>query len=145
MNIRPAKKEDINVIWDLGKKVSGFETSKDIVTFWPKSILENCIDKNDVLIVVAESENKIVGFIILNINNSLSKLEIENIYVLEKFRKQGVPKKLLNYAIEEANNRKIENICVMTNDIVDFLINHGFTKGNQFYWMDLALSDRFKR
>ena len=55
VDIREAKLIDVNAIWDLGKCVQEFETADDIVTFWPKSILKNCIDKNDVQILVAEA------------------------------------------------------------------------------------------
>lgn len=145
MIIREAEANDIDNIWELGKNVSGFETAEDIVTFWPISILENCIKKEDVLILVSEIENQIIGFIILNINKSLFKAEIENIYILEEYREKGYGNQLLKYALNEMKNRNIENICVMSDDIVDFLVKRGFTKGNQFYWMDLAFNDRFKK
>lgn len=145
MIIRKAKMEDVNTIWEMGRNVSNFETAKTIVTFWPVSVLENCIDKEDVLILVVELENKIIGFIILNINQSLFKAEIENIYILEKYRKNGYGEELLTQALNELRNYNIENVCAMSDDIVEFLVKRGFTKGNQFYWMDLAFSDRFKR
>ena len=145
MIVRKAKTKDINNIWELGKNINEFETAKDIVTFWPKSILEKCIDKTDVLILVCELENEIIGFTILNINKSLCKAEIENIYILDKYRKKGYGEELLNQALIELQKCDVENICAMSDDIVDFLVKRGFTKGNQFYWMDLALSDRFRK
>ena len=144
-NIRKATLIDVPLIWEIGKNVSGFETAEDIVTFWPESILEDCIDKDDVLILVLEVDNSIVGFTIVNINNSFKKAELENIYVLPEIRHKGYGKALLQRAINELSVMGIENIVAMSDDAVDFLIRNGFTKGNQFYWMDLALSDRFKK
>jgi len=143
--VRKASKNDIPIIWDMGKNVSGFETADDIVTFWPKSILENCTDKNDVLILVAEKEEKIVGFFIVNINLSLKKAELENMYVLREYRQKGIGKLLLQKSLEELSKINIENVCAMSDDAVDFLQKNGFSKGNQFYWMDLALTDRFRK
>lgn len=145
MIIRSARLEDINNIWKLGKNVSEFEIAENIVTFWPVSILKNCINKEDVLILVAELENKLIGFPILNINKSLCKTEIENIYILEEHRKKGYGDTLLDKSLQEIKNRNIENVCAMSDNIVEFLEKRGFTKGNQFYWMDLAFSERFKK
>ena len=143
--IRKATMDDIDTIWELGKNVSGFETAEDIVTFWPKSILENCIDKNDVLIKVLEIDSAIVGFIIANINNSLKKAELENQYVLLEYRHQGYGKAMLHDMIEDLETLGVENVVALSSDEVDFLLRNGFTKGNQFYWMDLALNERFKK
>ncbi|MEG0872599.1 MAG: GNAT family N-acetyltransferase [Clostridia bacterium] len=143
--IRKAKFEDIDNIWNLGKNINEFETSEDIVLFWAKDILENCIDKKDVMILVIEIKEKIVGFMIANINGSLKKAEIENQYIISEYRHNGYGKALLTQMIEDLSNVGVENICAMSTDAVDFLVRNGFTKGNQFYWMDLALSERFKK
>lgn len=144
-NIRKASVEDIDTIWELGKNIAGFETASDIVTFWPKSILENCINKNDVIILVIEIESKISGFTITNINYSLKKAEIENLYIIEEHRHKGYGKPILESTIKELASVGVENICAMSNDAVDFLMRNGFTKGRQFNWMDLALGNRFKK
>jgi len=144
-NIRKATNEDIPTIWEIGKDVTGFETAKDIVTFWPESILKNCINKRDVMIEVIEVDEKIIGFAIININLSLKKAELENLYIIDDYRHKGYGKVLLLDAIDELEDIGIENICAMSDDAVDFLVRNGFTKGRQFYWMDLALSNRFKK
>jgi len=145
IKIRLAKKEDISNIWKLGQNVNEFETAEDIVTFWPESILNNCIGKDDVMILVVELNEKIIGFSVSNINKSLCKAEIENIYIQEEYRGNNYGKDLLDDTLKELSNRNVENVCAMSSDIVEFLVKYGFTKGNQFYWMDLALSERFKK
>ena len=144
-NIRKATNEDIPTIWEIGKDVTGFETAKDIVTFWPKSILENCINKRDVMIKIIEVEEKTIGFTIVNINLSLKKAELENLYIIDEYRHNGYGKVMLLDVIDELEDIGIENICAMSDDAVDFLVRNGFTQGKQFYWMDLALSARFKK
>ena len=144
--IRKVTKEDIPIIWEMGKDVSFFETSEDIITFWPQSVLDNCIDKDDVLFLVIEIKNKISGFIIGNINNSLKKAEVENIFIVPEYRNKGYAKILLEYLIKKLDSKGIENICAMAEDhIANFYEKHSFSRGNQYYWMDLALSDRFKK
>jgi len=145
-NIRKVTLEDIPIIWKMGKDVPFFETAEDIITFWPESVLNDCVDKEDVLFLVMEVENKILGFIIGNINNSLKKCEVENIFIVPEYRKQGYARILLKDLIQQLRTRGIENICAMSEgSVVDFYKKNNFTKGNQFYWMDLALSDRFKK
>lgn len=145
IEIRKATQDDVSTIWELGSNINEFETANDIVLFWPESILENCIDKTDVMILVAEEESKMIGFYIININLSFKKAELENIYVIDEYRRKGIGKALLERSLEELSKLGIENVCAMSDDAVDFLVRNGFTKGNQFYWMDLALSERFKR
>jgi len=52
---------------------------------------------------------------------------------------------MLNYILDELVKLGIENVCGMASDSVEFLSRNGFTKGKEFFWMDLALSDRFKK
>ena len=144
-SIRLANQNDVDTIWELGKNINEFETSEDIVMFWPKSILKDCINKSDVMILVAENEDKIIGFYIININLSFKKAELENMYVINEYRHKGIGKALLNRSLDKLSEIGIENVCALSDDAVDFLVRNGFSKGNQFYWMDLALDERFKR
>lgn len=49
MKIRKAKKEDVQQVWNIGNHVSEFKTAENVVLFWPKATLENCVDKEDIL------------------------------------------------------------------------------------------------
>ncbi|MDR0860126.1 MAG: GNAT family N-acetyltransferase [Candidatus Peribacteria bacterium] len=147
--IRKATLADVDQVRELGKNVKGFETSEGTITFRPKEILKNCINKEDVLIYVAENreEKKIVGFIIGNLNHSLKKAELENIYVHESQRHQGIGKSLMEAILTEITSLNIENVCALTTNtyITDFTAQFNFEKGEQFFRMDLVLSDNFKK
>lgn len=145
MKTRIAKKEDVEQVWNIGNNVSEFKTAENVVIFWPKEILENCINKEDILFYVVEIENKIIGFSIVNLNQSLGKAEIENIYVLPKYRKNKIGTALLDKILQELKIRNYNNVNCLVDEAISFYEKYGFTKGKDFVWMDIVLSDKFKR
>lgn len=119
------------------------------MTFWPKSNLEAGIYVSTVIILVAEVGNKVVGFVIVNCNQPLSKAEIENIYVHPAKRRQGIGSQLVRAALAEAKKRSYEFISVLTppNDIaaIKTYENAGFVKGKMFLWLDYSESEQFRK
>ena len=144
MKIRTAKKEDVQEVWNIGNNVSEFKTAENVVVFWPKEILENCINKEDIIFYIVEEEEKIVGFSIVNLNKSLGKAEIENIYVLPEYRKNKIGTAILDRILQELKNRKFNNVNCLADEATEFYKKYGFTKGKMFTWMDITLSDNFK-
>ncbi len=144
MKIRTAKKEDVQEVWNIGNNVSEFKTAENVVIFWPKEILENCINKEDIIFYIVEEEEKIVGFSIVNLNKSLGKAEIENIYVLPEYRKNKIGTAILDRILQELKNRKFNNVNCLADEATEFYKKYGFTKGKMFTWMDITLSDNFK-
>ncbi len=63
MKIRNANLQDIDLIVNLGKNVEEFDTTKEVVSFWPRHIIENCINSKSDILLVAEENNKLVGFL----------------------------------------------------------------------------------
>ena len=145
MRIRIAKKEDVNQVWNIGNNVSEFKTAENVVVFWQKETLENCINKDDILFYVVETENKIIGFSIVNLNKSLGKAEIENIYVLPEYRKNKIGTEILDEILRELKNREYNNVNCLADEATEFYEKYGFTKGKDFAWMDIVLSGNFKR
>jgi ribosomal protein S18 acetylase RimI-like enzyme len=86
MRTREATIKDINEIHRIASKVSEFSVSADTVNFWPKKILQNCVKSKSGLLLVAEENGKIIGFIIVNYNPTFSKAIIENIFVSPQYR-----------------------------------------------------------
>ncbi len=145
MKIRIAKKEDVEQVWNIGNNVSEFKTAENVVIFWPKKTLENCINKEDILFYVVEKEEKVVGFSIVNLNQSLGKAEIENIYVLPKYRKNRIGTALLDKILQELKVRNYNNVNCLADEAIEFYKRYGFIQGKDFVWMDITLSDKFKR
>lgn len=149
IDIREVIKKDVESIFELGKNISGFEVSNDIVTFWPVQLLKNSVNKEDVIFLLIEKEKNIIGFIIMNLNYSLSKGEIEDVYIIDKERNKGYGSMLLKKAVELAKNKgikyKIEYINALTNTAEGFFEKNDFIKGNMFTWFSLPLTDIFKK
>ena len=147
--IRKVKNEDVDIIFELGKNISGFEVSEEIVGFWPVKLLKNSVNKKDVIFLKIEKDKNIIGFSIMNLNYSLSKGELEDIYIIEQERNKGYGSILLKSTIEEAKRRgilhKIEYINALTNTAEGFFEKNNFIKGNIFTWYSLALTDIFKK
>jgi len=149
MTIRTAKPEDVKAIHALGKNVSEFTTGKETVTFWPESILIRTVQDETVIILVAEVDKEVVGFIIANCNKPLSKALIENIYVRPDNRGQGIGTALVKALVKEANAREYEYIAVLTpptdTPAIKTYKKAGFTPGETFLWLDYSESEQFRK
>jgi len=126
----------------VGEDVDEFHTSDRAPNFWPEEILRNSIAKDDVLFFVAQVDGEIAGFIIANLNESLSKAEIENIFVSPVFRRQGIGVSLAKKVAEVARLNQYQFISVLTplDDIaaIKTYEQAGFKKGETFLWLDIA-------
>ncbi|MFH1456902.1 MAG: GNAT family N-acetyltransferase [Patescibacteria group bacterium] len=147
MNIRKAIITDIDKIHDLGSYVSEFSVSDEVVTFWPKNILQNCIESKTDFLLIAEEKEEIIGFIIVNNSPVFKKAIIENIYISPQHREQGVAKKLLDSAMNTISGIGCEYVCALMDDAnaISFYESNGFKKGRNFAWLDKVLSDEFRK
>lgn len=141
VEIRNVKNEDSPVIHQLGEDVDEFHTSDQAPNFWPEAILQNCVGKKDVYFFVAVLRDEIVGFVIVNLNKSLSKALIENIFVKPDFRGQGIGTRLVRKVIDMAKSDRYQFISVLTppddTAAVRTYEKAGFSKGDVFLWLDI--------
>lgn len=148
MNIRRAKPEDVNAIYELGKLVDEFAVNDDTVNFWPKELLAHAVVSNDVLILVAEDET-VVGFLIANCNSGLKKALVENIYVRPDKRGQGTGDKLVGQMLKLLPDMGCEYVATLVPSDAKAATNlytrSGFSQGETFIWLDKALNATFKR
>lgn len=86
-------------------------------------------------------------YVICDINNkkSLGKAEIENIYVLPEYRKNKIGQKLLDVILQKLKDKKYNNVNCLADEAIGFYEHYGFMKGKRFAWMDMTISDSFKR
>lgn len=149
VQVRKAKATDVDAIHTLGIAVPQFSVNTETVTFWPKDILAQAVTSNNTLILVAEADQQVVGFIIANLNLSLRKAIIENVYVRPKNRDAGIGSMLLNGLLASLSGTAIEYIATLIPlnalDASRLYEEAGFSKGESFLWLDTSLSDTFKR
>lgn len=149
MSIRVANESDVDKIYDLGKEAAEFETSKDVVTFWPKSILKNCVQNKNGFILVAEDSRNLVGFVIINYNPDFQKATVENIYVLPDYRNQNIGRQLLEKGVSQAKEAGGKYICALVgteyNHTIKFYQQQGFQRGKDCAWLDQILNDEFRK
>jgi ribosomal protein S18 acetylase RimI-like enzyme len=146
--VRNATVDDVEPLHRLGEEVSEFSVNDRTVTFWPKEILFNALRSKDVVILVAEEEGKVVGFIIANYNEGLRKAIIENVFVAPGNRNAGIGKELLAQLLQVLVERKCEYVSTLiptdAQSAAELYEDNGFTKGETFLWLDKTISDNFK-
>jgi diamine N-acetyltransferase len=123
MNIRPGTISDVPQIksflldsWLMhAKKEPKFINPKTFENTNLKNYLKNCFNHSyKSYLFVAEDKEKIIGLIKLNIEMIESFfyqnriLYIDDIYVSQNYRKQGIAKKLIEIAVKIAKKRKLK-------------------------------------
>jgi len=148
MKIRLAELEDIDKIVKLGNNVDEFKVSEKVVSFWPKKVIESCINSKNEIIIISEVEEQIIGFLIVNYNPTFSKAVFENVFVIEEFRNKGIAKKMLDLATKKLKENNCKYICSLVdindNQGIGFYLKSGFNKGIDCVWLDKILDDDFK-
>jgi len=132
MNIRQAKKEDLKKI---EKMVFDLDMGISKIDFWKKD--EKIVKKNikssvlksfknpKKIILVAEEKNKIIGYIAGTIKNQnpIFKIKkigfINDVYIIKKFRKKGLGKRLMKELIKFFKSQKIKvcQLSVLSNNL----------------------------
>lgn len=147
--VRQATTTDIDAIHKFGQTVPEFEVNKQTVSFWPKQILRSAIDSHDVVVLIAESESRLCGFVIANYNMGLRKAHIENIFVEPDKRGFGCAEALLKNLEAALTSKGCEYIATLVPPgaarAIEAYGRNGFTKGEDFVWMDKVLAPAFKR
>ncbi len=148
VTIRKAQPQDIDSIYSLGSAVPEFLVNKRTVNFWPKKVLREAVTANDVVVLVAEVDHKVVGFVIASLTSSLRKATIENIYVHTESRGNGIGDELLASLLEVLSDNSIEYMATLVPvDAVEatkLYETAGFLKGETFLWLDKSITNTFK-
>lgn len=117
--IRKTKKEDAAIVLSYIKKIAAYEHLSDQVVATLEDIQTTIYDKKQAFVLIAEKEDKPIGFILYFLTYSTflgrANLYLEDIYIDEEHRNQGYGKimfkALANLAVEEGYYR-IDWICL---------------------------------
>lgn len=131
---RKAIKEDLDKILDLGYLIDDFE-SEEAKKFWDYDILLNCINNEDSgLIVCAVIDDNIAGFGVVLYNPIFKRATISDLFVSPKYRNSGIGNELYEIIINDAKEKNIDSIQIITeynnSSIIGFFENKGFDKIN---------------
>ncbi|HHP7232831.1 MAG TPA: GNAT family N-acetyltransferase [Xenococcaceae cyanobacterium] len=108
--IRQANPSDVQAIFNLIQALADYENLSDLVTGNVRDLTEHLFgDKSYIEAVVAEVEDKVIGFGLFfsNYSTFLTKpgIYLEDIFVLPEYRRQGIGKAILNHIANLAVER----------------------------------------
>lgn len=148
VNIRPAQLQDIDTIYNLGISAPEFLVNENTVNFWPRDILSGAVNSDDTIVLVAELDKQVVGFIIANLSVSLRKAIIENIYVNVESRSQGIGDMLISSFLDMLGGTTVEYVIALVpldaGQATKLYESAGFEKGETFLWLDKSISETFE-
>lgn len=148
MKLRSALIDDLKNIYTLICKLE--ESNIDIQEF-SQIYLDNLADQN-VHYIVAEDKGKLIGFISLHIQKLLHHVgkisEIQELFVVESYRRLGIGNKLLN----EAKQVSLKNGCIQIEVCCDrkraishlFYLSQSMKKTHYKFTCDLKLNQLIK-
>lgn len=111
---RSAEAKDVDQIMRLVKELAVFELAPDEVINTEAQMLNDGFGSNPLFkCVLAEMEDKIIGFALYYYRYSTWKgkcLYLEDLYILEPYRQNGVGQRLFDEIIERAKNENCRRI-----------------------------------
>lgn len=137
--IRKAIQDDVDVLLKIGQQVPEFHVSK-LADFWEKEDLCAWIDSQDDLILIAEENDQIIGFCFFAVHLATAKATLENVWVKEAHRQQGVADSLFQEAWKFLREREINYVALLVKQnnfsAKQCFEKEGFSKGETVVWMD---------
>ena len=142
IKIQRAKLADINAIYRLGKETKELEFSKKMNFHDKIELKEFILKEKDNILLVAEIDKKVVGFLYAKIVSKIWCL-LDNLVVNKKFRNHGIGTFLLNNFYEILKKNKISYVQILE-DIHQkktrkFWKEKGFKEEKIFVWADRVI------
>jgi len=113
-NIRPALRHDVPQILKLVKELAIYEKAPDEVINTEKQMLKDGFGDSPLFkCIIAENAENIIGFALCYFRYSTWKgkcLYLEDLYVIEDYRKKGVGQLLFNEVIELAKKEECKRV-----------------------------------
>jgi L-amino acid N-acyltransferase YncA len=139
--IRKIKKQDIKQIESIYRNVSEFKCL-DTDDFWANDELSAWVlNANDVCICAVTESGVIIGYALTHIHIEVNKVHIENIFVEKEQRGKKIGKKLLQWIVQEYNNkfpkREMRYVAMVNEnnkEALSYFKTQGFQNGEKMIW-----------
>ena len=140
VTIRSMNEEDIEKVYELGLNESRFMVGDHSSGFWTKNQLENWVKSTSDILLIAEDKSKILGYVMSQLHIPTRKATIENLYVREDYRGEGVGTSLIEECLRLLKEKGATYFCAMVEydnkAMLNLVHSLGFQKGHLFYWVD---------
>lgn len=126
--IRPAQSEECHLVGEFIRAIAAYEKMSDDVIWTDEQLYNELFIEKNASVVFGEEDGKIVGFALYFFNYSTfvgkKGLYIEDVFILEEYRKKGYGKEFFKYLAQvaiEKNCGRMEWICLDWNQpSIDF-------------------------
>jgi ribosomal protein S18 acetylase RimI-like enzyme len=139
--IRDMVEVDVPAVAALGRTAPELKTNDDD-EFWSEELLKDWVAGDDVMLVV-ETEGKVVGFMLTQIHAATKAGYLSDIAIDPGFRGHGIGSQLIEAVLTRFKERSLNYAYGLTkveNDKIHGLMKKfGFTQGNAFYWFEKYL------
>lgn len=146
IDIRPMKPTDVAQVYQSGIDVEQFQTSETEskkTPFWPKERLYKWVNEENDVLLIAEDEDRIVGYFLSHLHQPTGIAYIENLYVAKTYRRQGIGTTLMKNGLKRLSENGCRYVAALTkpsNTTMQSLLERdGFNRGETFIWMDKLL------
>lgn len=146
VNIRPARKDDINTIHELISELAAFENAAGEVELTTQQLEDDSFGANPIVeIWVAERDGGIVGAALTYVKYSTWKgksLHLEDLIVREKLRGKGIGSQLFEFVVDLCRKRGYKRMEWQVLDWNTTAIEFYKKYGTEFLheWLDCRLS-----
>lgn len=139
VKIRRMKEADIPNVIKAGEGTSEFRISPSDREFWSEEELKNWIlSEYDVLLVVENEEDEMIGFLTSSFHKPTGKVIGENLWVHKNYRKMGIGSMLLDEHLRLVKEKGATFVSsYVKEDAVLSMKLHdkkGFNQGDKSYW-----------
>ncbi len=143
LQVTPMEKEDIDIVYRMGGDEKEFRVEEDGECFWPRETLERWVDSKDDASYVIKVNGNVAGFLLATYNGVCRKATVENVYISEEFRNDGLAGMLYQRAEDFLIGRGARNICsfvdIHNDSSLEFLKRQFFSKGKAYFWMNQSV------
>ena len=138
IKIRKMKVNDLDIIIPIGKSTKEFQVDENKGIVWERRQLENWIKSKSDVMLVAEKDNNIVGFVMFAHHVPTGKVTWENAWVHHNYQGQGIGSKMFKEGLNLLKEKGGTYLCslIKEDSISSIKMNekNGFSKGYKFWW-----------